>query len=171
MRLSISMTKWLKCLHLLAVTGWVGGAISLLILHFLRFKGVESGNELYGIDRAAHLIDMGVVVILGAFGCLLTGLLYSALTNWGFFRHRWVLIKWIITIFCILSGTFLLGPWETTMLNISHKFGDTALEIVKYNSSMYLNFWFGVLQLILLIFAMFISVFKPRLRKMTNLTK
>jgi len=161
MRLSPNLTKWLKSLHLLAVAGWAGGAVSLLILHFLRFNGVESGNELYGIDRAAHLIDMGVVVYLGAFGCLLTGLLYSIFTNWGFFRHKWVLIKWVITIFCILSGTFFLGPWETAMLNISHQSGDTALMNVGYLSSMRLNFWFGIVQLILLIFAMFISVFKP----------
>lgn len=161
MRLSPNLTKWLKCLHLLAAAGWVGGAVSLLILHFLRFKGVESSEELYGIDRAAHLIDMGVVVYLGAFGCLLTGLLYSTYTNWGFFRHRWIIVKWIITILCILSGTFFLGPWETAMVNISHQSGDASLLDGKYLSSMYLNFWFGIVQLVLLIFAMFISVFKP----------
>jgi len=161
MGFSPKQTKWLKCFHLLAVTGWAGGAFSLLLLHFLRFKGFSSGNDLYGIDRASHLVDMGVIVILGATGCFVTGLLYSIFTNWGFFRHRWIMVKWIITIFCILFGTFFLGPWETTMVNISRELGNAALRDEKYISSMYLNFWFGLLQIILIIFVTFISVFKP----------
>ena len=161
MRFSSTQTKWLKCIHLLAVAGWAGGAVSLMLLHFLRFQGVEVGNDLHGIDMAAHLIDMVVIVWLGAVGCLVTGLLYSLCTNWGFFRHKWVLVKWIITIFCVLSGTFFLGPWETTMVEISGELGGSALLDTKYTSSMYLNFWFGIVQVVLIIFAMFISVFKP----------
>ena len=161
MRLNSTQTKWLKCIHLLAVAGWAGGAVSLMLLHFLRFQGVEVGNDLHGIDRAAHLIDMGVIVWLGAVGCLVTGLLYSLCTNWGFFRHKWVLVKWVITIFCVLSGTFFLGPWEAAMVEISGELGGAALLDAKYASSMYLNFWFGIFQIVLIVFAMFISVFKP----------
>ena len=162
MKFSPAQTKWLKCFHLLAVAGWVGGALSLMLLHFLRFEGAEEiGDILHGIDRASHLIDMGVVVLLGAIGCLLTGLLYSLFTNWGFFRHKWLIIKWAITIFGILAGTFFLGPWETAMNDISRQQGGAALLDAKYLSSMYLNFWFGILQVVLLVSAMFLSVFKP----------
>ena len=162
MKLSPAQTKWLKCFHLLAVAGWIGGALSLTLLHFLRFQGVdEIGNDLRGIDRAGGLIDIGVVVILGALGCLLTGLLYSLFTKWGFFRHRWLLVKWIITVVCISSGIILLGPWETGMSEISRKLGAAALLDEKYLSYMYLNFWFGMVQIFLLVFAAFISVFKP----------
>ena len=161
MKLSPAQTKWLKCFHLLAAAGWVGGALSLMLLHFLRFEGAEIGDVLHGIDRASHLIDMGVVVLLGALGCLLTGLLYSLLTNWGFFRHKWLVVKWAITVFGILSGTFFLGPWETAMNDISRQQGGAALLDAEYLSSMYLNFWFGILQVVLLVSAMFISVFKP----------
>ena len=161
MRLSPNLTKWLKSLHLLAVAGWIGGAIALSVLHFLRFKGGEIGADLHGIDRAAHLIDMVVIVSLGAMGCLLTGLLYSLLTGWGFFRHKWIIVKWVITIFCISSGILFLGPWETAMVTISGQLGGAALQDAEYLSNMYLNFWFGILQIALLIFALCISVFKP----------
>jgi len=162
MKFSPAQTKWLKCFHLLAVAGWVGGALSLMLLHFLRFEGAEEiGDILHGIDRASHLIDMGVVVLLGAIGCLLTGLLYSIFTNWGFFRHKWLIVKWAITVFGILSGTFFLGPWETAMNDISRLQGGAALLDTNYLSSMYLNFWFGILQVVLLVSAMFLSVFKP----------
>jgi hypothetical protein len=161
MRLGSTMTKWLKCFHLLAVSGWVGGAVSLMLLHSLRFQITGDSGHLHGIDMASHLIDMGVVVWLGATGCFLTGLLYSLFTSWGFFRHKWVLVKWIITIFCIISGTFYLGPWETTMLNISEQSGGAAILDAEYLSAMHLNFCFGMFQILLLVFACVISVFKP----------
>jgi hypothetical protein len=36
-----------------------------------------------------------------------------------FFKHGWMIFKWIVTIVTILFGTFFLGPWETTMMEIS----------------------------------------------------
>jgi hypothetical protein len=157
--------KWLKGFHLLFAAGWAGGALSLSIMHFLRFKGAEVGAHLHGIDMASHLIDLWVIICLGAMGCLLTGLLYSIFTNWGFFRHKWVCAKWIVVAFCVLSGTFFLGPWETNMVNISGQLGADALVDAEYLSSMYLNFWLGVVQIVLLIFIIFISALKPWKRK------
>jgi hypothetical protein len=110
---------------------------------------------------AAHQIDTYVIVWLGAIGCLLTGLLYSLFTGWGFFRHRWLLVKWVITLFCVLSGTFWLGPWETAMLGISRQAGDAALSDAGYISAMYANFWLGIVQVSLIVFAVCISVFRP----------
>lgn len=77
MRFTATQTKWLKTAHLITVACWLGGALALVLLHQLRFAGVAPGSELHGIDRAAHLIDMGIVVLAGAMGCLATGLLYS----------------------------------------------------------------------------------------------
>jgi uncharacterized membrane protein len=160
MRFGPILTKWLKCFHLLTVIGWVGGVISLSVLHFLRFKASGIGADLHGIDRAAHLIDWAVVVSLGAIGVFLTGLLYSWCTNWGFFRHKWIIAKWIILLFCTISGLYL-GSWEETMGAISQQLGSAALQDPRYISSMYLNFWLGSIQVVLLIFAMCLSVFKP----------
>jgi uncharacterized membrane protein len=165
MRLSGAQMKWLKCFHLLSVAGWVGGALSVIVLYFLRFKGAEMGSHLHGIDMASNQIDLWVIIALGGVGCLVTGLVYSIFTNWGFFRHRWVCVKWIVVAFCLLSGTFWLGPLETNMLNISSQFGANAPMDEKYISGIYLNFWLGIMQIALLIFAMFISVLKPWKRR------
>ena len=73
-----------------------------------------------------------MVVILGAFGCLITGLIYSSFSNWGFFKHTWLILKWIITVAAILFGTFFLGPWETTMMEISGKLGMSSLSDQTY---------------------------------------
>jgi len=116
---------------------------------------------LYGINQSIHHVDMAVVVIPGAIGCLLTGLAYSTLSNWGFFRQRWIIIKWIITISAIFFGTFFLGPWETAMMKISGELGLASLADQEYLYNQRMNLWFGTLQCLVLLLTVWISVFKP----------
>ena len=54
--------------------------------------------QLYGINLSMKLID-DFVIIPGGVGSLLTGLLYSIFTNWGWFKHKWVTTKWAINFF------------------------------------------------------------------------
>src|SRR2546421_9074558 len=39
-----------------------------------------------------------------------TGLLLAGATAWGFFRHWWVLTKFVLTIAQLYAGIFLLSP-------------------------------------------------------------
>jgi len=152
--------KWLKGFHLIAVSCWVGGAVALLLLYFLK-DGVTQDGVLYGINQSIHHVDMVVVVLPGAFGCLVTGLIYSSLSNWGFFKHTWLICKWIITVTAILFGTFFLGPWETTMMEISGKMGMSSLTDPSYLYNEKMNLIFGALQALVLMITIFISIFKP----------
>lgn len=152
--------KWLKGFHLIAVCCWVGGAVSLILLYFLK-NGVDDGGILYGVNQSIHHVDMSVVVIPGAFGCLLTGLMYSVFSSWGFFKHTWMIFKWFVTVTAILFGTFYLGPWETKMMEISGKIGISSLNdsVYLYNEKM--NLVFGTIQVLVLMITIFISIFKP----------
>lgn len=152
--------KWLKVFHLLCVCCWVGGAVSLLLLYFLK-GDVSDGGVLYGINKSIHHVDMAVVVIPGAIGCLVTGLAYSALSSWGFFKQRWIIVKWIVTVAAIVFGTFFLGPWETKMMHISGDLGLAALDSADYIYYQRMNLWFGLLQFAILVITVWISVFKP----------
>jgi len=156
--------KWLKGFHMIAVSCWIGGAVSLLLLYFLKCN-VGNGGVLFGINRSIHHVDMMVVVIPGAFGCLLTGIIYGVFTNWGFFKHNWLIFKWIVTIAAILFGTFYLGPWETAMMEISGKLGLSALSDPSYLYSQKMNLVFGALQCLVLMITAFISIFKPWRKK------
>jgi len=98
--------SWLKGAHLIFVCLWVGGALGVMVIQ----NGGGAGEALFGRDVAARLVD-DFVVIPGAMGSLLTGLIYSLFTPWGFFKHRWVAVKWFITLYGVLFGTFFLGPW------------------------------------------------------------
>ena len=64
-KLKASGLKWIKGFHLVAVACWIGGAVSLILLYFLK-DGIVDGHELYGINRSIHHVDISVVVIPGA---------------------------------------------------------------------------------------------------------
>ena len=159
-RLKAKGLKWLKGFHLIAVSCWVGGAVALILLYFLK-GGVTDGGVLYGINQSIHHVDMAVIVIPGAFGCLLTGLIYSLFSNWGFFKHPWLIFKWIVTILAILFGTFFLGPWESAMMEISGQIGISSLNDPTYLYNENMNLIFGAIQALVLMMTIFISIFKP----------
>lgn len=163
-KLSPAGQHWLKGFHLATVGCWIGGGVALLLLYFLK-NGVADGGVLYGINRSIHHVDMMVVVLPGAIGCLVTGLAYSIFTKWGFFKHNWLIYKWIVTVVAILFGTFYLGPWETTMMEISGKLGLKALTDPGYLHNQRMNLVFGTAQVLILFVTVFISVFKPWKKK------
>jgi uncharacterized membrane protein len=160
MKLNAKGLRWLKGFHLVTVACWVGGAVSLILLYFLK-DGVSDGGALYGINQSIHHVDTFVVVIPGAIGCLVTGLIYSAFSNWGFFKHAWLIFKWIVTVTAILFGTFFLGPWEKAMMVISGNLGISSLTDQAYLYNQKMNLLFGAIQVLLLMVTIFISIFKP----------
>jgi len=147
---------WLKGAHLLFVCLWVGGALGVMVIQ----NGGGAGEALAGRDLAARLVD-DFVVIPGAMGSLLTGLLYSLFTPWGFFRHRWVTVKWFITLYGVLFGTFFLGPWLNSLGPVSAKLGGGAIGDYAYMRARDLNSFWGGVQICTLVFALVISVLKP----------
>ncbi len=152
--------KWLKGFHLIAVSCWVGGAVALILLYFLK-GGVTEGGVLYGINQSIHHVDMSVVVIPGALGCLMTGFIYALFSSWGFFKHTWLTFKWIVTVAAILFGTFFLGPWETSMMEISGEIGISSTSDPAYLYNEKMNLIFGAIQVTVLMITIFISIFKP----------
>ena len=159
-KLTANGVKWLKGFHLIAVACWVGGAVSLISLYFLK-AGINDGRVLYGINQSLHHVDMSIVVVPGATGTLLSGLAYSLFTKWGFFKHNWLTFKWVITVTAILFGTFFLGPWEANMMEISGKLGMESLGDIAYRYNERMNLVFGTFQVLILMGTIFISILKP----------
>lgn len=150
--------RWLKCFHIFFSSMWVGGAISLLTVNV--FLNAENGMERYGIDVTMKFID-DIVIIIAAVGCLITSLLYSIFTNWGWFKHRWITVKWIILLYGIISGTFFLGPWLNSLPPLSKAEGMSVLMNQFYMNNKHMLWYLGTFQVVICIFAVFISVLKP----------
>lgn len=160
--LGVKGLKLLKLLHLLCNFMWIGGGISMMLL--LMGTLPQESHELYMKSVALKKID-DWLIITGASGCVITGLVYGIGTKWGFFRQRWITVKWVLTIFMVGTGTFLMGPCVNgNVYNVN--------DIAKYtldNTTFWHNvdqivFW-GIIQIIVLFFTVAISVYKPWKKK------
>lgn len=160
MVISGNAQRVLKIFHLLAVSFWIGGCLSEFIL-FYASTTAESGGELFGILRGSRFVSVYVVVYLGAFGSFFTGLAYSLCTNRGFFRHKWIIIKWVSTIYLMLCGTFFLGPWSTEMLEAAQSMGLGAIDDIVYIEARSKLLKLLTAHMSILIALTIISVYKP----------
>ena len=167
-KLSVNGQKWLKGFHILFACMWIGAAVILCLMN--PFLKAIDGMQLYGIDVSLKFID-DFIIIPGANGVLLTGLIYSIFTGWGWFKHRWIVVKWCITIFGVVFGTFWLGPWVNGMVPISKAHGLSALIDPGYIHNRHMVLYWGIFQLSTLIFALFISVLKPWKKKKSKQIK
>ncbi|MFA4045727.1 hypothetical protein HPS54_10765 [Prevotella sp. PCHR] len=158
MKLSAKGMKALKVVHLVCAIAWFGSAISMNLLRHL--VDVNDAVGMYWMAEILEAIDMQILVP-GAVGCLVTGIVYGIFTNWGFFKHKWLVLKWVLTIFMILFGTFYMGPLvkENVIIGkaVMEGGGDTAL----YWHNVSANAVAGLLQLILLTVVTVVSVYKP----------
>lgn len=100
MTMSPPLRKFALTVHIAFSVGWMGAVAAYLVLDV-----AVATSQNAGVVRAAWiamaLIARYVIVPL-ALGSLLTGIIQSLGTKWGLFRHYWVLISLILTIFATL---------------------------------------------------------------------
>jgi hypothetical protein len=150
--------RWLKAFHLLFVGLWIGGNVALVTMNLL-FARLHDGG-VYGFLGAMRFVD-DAIIIPGAIGCLLTGLLYGLLTPWGFFKHWWVTSKWVLNITLVVVGTIWLGPWLYEMVDIAAQLGPQAPADPTFAALAWRNNISGPFMTTAILFMLFVSVFKP----------
>ncbi|MFV0590356.1 MAG: DUF2269 family protein [Draconibacterium sp.] len=157
-KLDTKEQKLLKFFHLLFAFMWFGGGLALT-LFALCFVPTNL-QEAHFLSNILDFIDVWFIII-GANGLLVTGLIYGIWTKWGFFKHTWITIKWIILAFQIVFGTFVLGYWVSANLEMAESMkNDIQFYPDFFKNLQYLG-WGGSLQMILLIAVILISVYKP----------
>jgi len=161
-RLGATGRKWVNGTHMFFASAWVGAAISLTTLRFFSITNdvLANGDILYAINAGIKLID-DAVIIPAALGTLLTGFLISLLTPWGAFKHRWVAVKWVVTVLAILFGTFFLGPWVNELTELTDAFGAVSPAEKRFQVLIFHHTFWGGVQTVILISVVFISAIKP----------
>ncbi|MDR0891748.1 MAG: DUF2269 family protein [Mediterranea sp.] len=154
--------KVLKIVHILSAFLWVVGALSMFII--LISAHPQTGDELFMRTRILQIID-DYVIITGANGAFLTGLVYGIWTNWGFFKHRWITFKWILTVLQMLFGTFMLGPRLNANVEMAATLRDAAFANPTFMANSDFSFYGGAVQTLLLVVMVAVSVLKPWKRK------
>jgi len=165
-QLTIQQKKWIKSIHIIAAGIWITTGLVMFIIHFMG-NDLSTGAELHLLNRITYFIDMKLLVP-SAIVCLLTGWMYSQFTKWGYFKHGWLIFKWIITILIIVLGTIYSGPWIEETVKISGKMGLEALQNADYNWYSSNHVIMGACMTATLLLTVFISIFKPKNPKKKN---
>lgn len=142
--------------HVTSSVGWFGAVAGFLAL---AIAGVADKDP--QTVRAAYLaMDLMyryVIVTLGL-ASLLTGLVSSLGTEWGLFRHYWILIKLLVTI----PLTLLLLVHTQPVDEMARVVAKTALSGADLSGlRLQLMAYAGAALLVLLLMTA-LSVFKPR---------
>ena len=158
--------KILKMFHLFFAILWIGGGLALVILFFS--VNPANGDELYMKSRVIQIID-DYLIIPGAMASLFIGVIYGIWTNWGFFKYRWLIVKWIMTVVQILFGTFVLGPWVNENVEIASQLRDMAMDDTTLLHNVKMSQIWGTVQVTILVLAFIVvSVQKPWKLKKKN---
>ena len=155
--LNSTAQNWLKGLHISFGAAWIGAGASILLLSYV--KGFP-GDELYAVSAAQKFLDDRIVVP-AAYGSLITGILYSWLTEWGFFKFTWVAVKWVLMVAQIVFASAWLGRWINDASAITAARKGMAPLNPAYLHDQLMIARFGPLQVAFLVVMVFVAVLKP----------
>lgn len=162
-KLGVNGRRWLFTFHIVFASGWIGTRIASNLVLLVK-NNPSSGETLY----AMHVILEQLADFLiapSAIGVLLTSLLISAMTNWGFFKFHWITVSWIGTVALLILGAVWLGPWTSKLVAMSNTQGLVALSDPTYGYYRTMVLVFGTVQALALILMVCIHQFKPWGRK------
>lgn len=90
--------------HVVTSVGWLGAVAAFLALSVAGMVG-DDVQRVRGAYLAMELIGWFVIVPM-SFASLVIGLIQALGTEWGVFRHYWILIKLVLNV--LASGVLLL---------------------------------------------------------------
>jgi len=97
-------TKTLWIAHAAIVAVWTGSVAAMLALA-VSAVGAPSVVAL-AAWRSMDAIDAFVPFV--SLGTALLGVVYGVWTPWGFVRHRWVAVKWVLALGVMFTGAIVI---------------------------------------------------------------
>ena len=142
-------------LHIISSVGWIG-AIACFLIFATTAISSDSAVRLHSVYVAMDEIGYGVLVPL-SLASLITGVIQSLATEWGLFKHYWVLFKFVLNL---LATTVLIVFIRTLDLSLSQaQWSDpNVLEGLRTPAPVI----HALVGLLILVTATVLSVFKPR---------
>jgi hypothetical protein len=154
MTMTPRLRKFALTAHVTTTVGWLGAVACFLALAVVGLTSQDAQTV-----RGAYLVmepTAWCVLVPLAFASVLTGLVQSLGTEWGLFRHYWVLFKLLINVF---ANIVLLIYMETFSL-MAGVAADLSTDVgVVRNASPMLH---AALALLVLLVATVLAVYKPR---------
>ena len=123
MTMTPGLRKFALTAHVTSSVGWIGAVVAYLALAVAALTS-QDAQTVRAAWIAMELTGWFVIVPL-ALASLLTGLVNALGTTWGLFRHYWVLLKLLLTIF----ATIVLLVHMQTVSYIAGVAADTTVPI------------------------------------------
>jgi len=156
-KLSSTWRKIALTTHVTASVGWFGAVVAFLALAGIGLRGDGSDGAIRSAYIAMEPIGWFVIVPF-SLASLATGLIQSLGTQWGLFRHYWVVAKLLITV----GASLLLMLHMQVVSSVAEAASAGALSAHHLRDPrMQLVADAGAASVILLI-AIALSIFKPQ---------
>lgn len=150
--MSPAVRRLMLSVHIAVSVGWLGAIAAYLALNV---AGLTSSDD--DMVRAAHLMMQPVAwyaVLPLAVACLATGIVQALGTPWGLFRHWWVVISLLITVF---ATTVLV-----LHLPAVNDLADRARTPTTDPATLDGDLFHTVGGLLVLLVPLFLNIYKPR---------
>lgn len=157
--------KWLKIAHILLIILFLGGIISTVAINAA--LDISTYEKAYATYKSSIIISDNVIKY-GAQGTLLIGIIYGVFTNWGFFKHRWIAVKWVVWIAQTFIGIFVVDKFMVANMAILESQKALALSNPIFIQNHTIRQYVVILQIVLSIFLIIISILKPWKKKNTT---
>jgi hypothetical protein len=157
MKLGPTWRKVALSAHVTASVGWFGAVVAFLALAIIGLRGDGREELIRSVYVAMDAIGWYVIVPFSA-ASLATGLIQSLGTQWGLFRHYWVVTKLLITVGA--SALLLLHMQVVNTVAAAASSGTLSVDHLR-DPRMQLVADAGAAGVVLLV-AILLSVFKPQ---------
>ena len=150
--------RWLHLIHIISISVWFGAVICISLLAMLGFFRLNEADFLIIMPLIPMLYQK--IVLPVALFTIVQGIIYGVYTNWGFFKYKWILIKWCLVLLIALC---------TGLGTISQVF--VLLDKVRMSGFVGgltdggLVLFFIFLQVLFMLCMFILSVFKPLNKK------
>ena len=161
-KMGTKAARWLKILHIVLASLFFGGIMSSLVLNFnMKLAAYDQTLDMY--QNVVAVSDY--IVRTGAVGTLLVGIIYGCFTNWGFFKHRWLTIKWILFIIQTIVGITIVDELMVENLALLEAEGSKALTNPVFIDNHTVRQYAVYFQIAVTLFIFAISVLRPWKKK------
>ena len=110
----------LRVLHVAAAASWLGSVLCVFTL--VHEAPLAGESDLFGLLRAAAVVSQRVLVPVGAFGTLFTGLALALLAGKDTLRRPWTLCNAAAALL-MAGGLMVVLPWAGEELDAAGRAG------------------------------------------------
>src|ERR671918_2328114 len=149
------LRKFALTAHITFSVGWVGAVVAYLALAIAVLTSHDA-QMVRAVYLSIELIGWFVIVPF-SLAALLTGLVQSLGTQWGLFRHYWILVKFLLT-----TGATIVLLWHMQAVSrMSGVAAETTLSSADFRALRIQLVVHAAGGLLVLLAATTLSVYKP----------